>query len=97
MPPEVEAELRAILVRLTTEASGALARTVRLVSSDHDRAETLRIADAERRRDDAEAGTSDVLEPCRKAEAGLRDAAQHSLSFRKVGGETSGDSNADVD
>jgi hypothetical protein len=37
IPPEAEAEFRAILDRLTAEASGAFVRTVRLVGSDVDR------------------------------------------------------------
>lgn len=68
VPPEAEAEFRSILDRVAEDAMGGFLRTVRTVGSDIDRSATLRIADAERRRDQAEAELMDLVQLCQKAE-----------------------------
>lgn len=74
VPVGAETEFRAMLEQLTTEATNHFVRTVRLVGNDLDRAAALRVADAERRRVEAEGETAEVLDLCQKAEADLATA-----------------------
>jgi hypothetical protein len=71
LPAGAETEFRAMLENLTTEATDHFVRTVRMVGSDLDRTAALRIADAERRRVEAESETAEVLELCQHAELDL--------------------------
>lgn len=75
MPAGAEADFRALLEQLTMQALDHFVRTVRLVGGDLDRTAAMRVADAERRRVDAESETAEVLDLCQKAEAGLSAAA----------------------
>ena len=74
VPPAAEAEFRATLDRLMAEAGDHFVRAVRMVGSALDRAAALRIADAERRRTEAEGDAAEVLDLCQKAEAELAAA-----------------------
>ncbi|MDE1914895.1 MAG: hypothetical protein KGJ57_00080 [Sphingomonadales bacterium] len=72
--PAVEAGFRAILDRQNAEATDHFMQTVRQVGGDLNRAAMLRVANAERRCDEAETETAEVLELCQKAEEELADA-----------------------
>lgn len=71
MPAGAEADFRALLEQLTMQALDHFVRTVRLVGGDLDRTAAMRVADAERRRVEAESETAEVLDLCQKAEAEL--------------------------
>jgi len=75
MPAGAETEFRAMLEKLTTEATDHFVRTVRILGTDLDRTAALRIADAERRRVEAESETAEILDLCQNAESDL--AAAH--------------------
>lgn len=75
MPAGAEAGFRAMLEQLTTQAVDHFVRTVRMVGGDLDRTAAMRVADAERRRVEAESETAEVLDLCQQAEAGLSAAA----------------------
>ncbi len=74
MPVGAEAGFRALLEQLTLQAVDHFVRTVRTVGGDLDRTAAMRVADAERRRVEAESGTAEVLDLCQKAEAELAAA-----------------------
>ena len=74
VPPEVEANIRGIFARLTDEGVGACLGAVRIVGGSFDRAAMLRIGDAERRADKAEAETADVVAIGEQVEEDLRAA-----------------------
>lgn len=74
VPPGAETEFRKMLEQLTADATDHFVRTVRMVGSDLDRTAALRVADAERRRVEAEGETAEVLDLCQKAEADLAAA-----------------------
>lgn len=74
MPAGVEAGFRAMLEHLTTQAVDHFVRTVRMVGGDLDRTAAMRIADAERRRVEAESETAEVLDLCQKTETDLAAA-----------------------
>jgi len=74
VPPEAEAEFGGVLDRMTGEAKAIFRSTIQRVGSDFERSKTLRVVDAERRRDAAEAETDQVLELWQKTEADLSDA-----------------------
>lgn len=74
VPPGAESGFRAILDQLTADATDHFVRTIRLVGSDIDRSAALRVTDAERRRNEAQAETAEVLELCQRAEAALAAA-----------------------
>lgn len=76
VPPMVEAAFRAILDQLTAQGMASFLQAVRSVGGDIDRVWALRAADAERRRDQAEAQCVDVLALCRKAETSLAAAEE---------------------
>ncbi len=61
LPPEVEAEIRAIFDRLSTDGVNACLGAVRTVGSNLDRVAMLRVTFAERRADVAEAEVTTVL------------------------------------
>ena len=61
VPPEVEATIRAIFTRLTADGVGACLGAVRAVGGSLDRVAMLRIGDADRRAERAEAETADVV------------------------------------
>jgi len=74
MPAGAEADFRAMIDQLTIQAVDHFVRTVRMVGGDLDRTAAMRIADAERRRVEAESETAEVLDLCEKAEVGLAAA-----------------------
>lgn len=74
VPPEADTELGDALDRMTGEVKAVFVRTVQRVGSEFERSKTLRVVDAERRRDAAEAETDKVLELWQKTEADLADA-----------------------
>jgi len=74
MPAGAETDFRAMLEQLTLQAVDHFVRTVRMVSGDLDRTAAMRVADAERRRVEAESETAEVLDLCQKAEAELSAA-----------------------
>lgn len=74
MPAGAETGFRALLEQLTTQAVDHFVRTVRTVGGDLDRTAAMRVADAERRRVEAESETAEVLDLCQQAEAGLAAA-----------------------
>ncbi|MDJ0278817.1 hypothetical protein QLH51_18655 [Sphingomonas sp. 2R-10] len=74
MPAGTEADFRAMLELLTTQAFDHFVRTVRMVGGDLDRTAAMRVADADRRRVEAESETAEVLDLCQAAEAGLAAA-----------------------
>lgn len=74
MPAGAEADFRAMLEQLTMQAVDHFVRTVRLVGGDLDRTAAMRVADAERRRVEAESETAELLDLCQKAEVGLAAA-----------------------
>jgi len=74
MPAGAEADFRALLEQLTLQAVDHFVRTVRTVGGDLDRTAAMRVADAERRRVEAESETAEVLDICQKAEAELSAA-----------------------
>ena len=74
MPAGAEGDFRAMLEQLTTQAVDHFVRTVRMVGGDLDRTAAMRIADAERRRVEAESETAEVLDLCQKAETDLAAA-----------------------
>lgn len=76
VPPEAEAEFGNVLDLMTGEAKAVFRRTIQQVGSEFERSKTLRVVDAERRRDAAEAETDKVIELCLKTEAELSDAVQ---------------------
>ena len=61
VPPEIEATIRAIFTRLTADGVGACLGAVRAVGGSLDRVAMLRIGDADRRAERAEAETADVV------------------------------------
>ncbi|WP_294392976.1 hypothetical protein [uncultured Sphingomonas sp.] len=71
VPAGAEAGFRAMLEQLTAQAIDHFVRTVRMVGGDLDRAAAMRVADAERRRVEAESETAEVLDLCQKAEVEL--------------------------
>lgn len=74
VPPEVEANIRAIFARLTNDGVGACLGAVRAVGGSLDRVAMLRVGDAERRADRAEAETADVVAIGERIEAALHAA-----------------------
>lgn len=74
VPPHVQAEFRETVDRFAAEAMSSFLRAVRCVGGDLDRVATLRINDAERRADDAQAEVNGLLDHWTAAEA-QRDAA----------------------
>lgn len=74
MPAGAETGFRALLEQLTTQAVDHFVRTVRTVGGDLDRTAAMRVADAERRRVEAESETAEVLDLCQQVEAGLAAA-----------------------
>ncbi|WP_375271094.1 hypothetical protein [Sphingomonas sp.] len=74
VPPHVQAEFRETVDRFAAEAMSSFLRAVRSVGGDLDRVATLRITDAERRADDAQAEVNGLLDHWTDAEA-QRDAA----------------------
>lgn len=74
IPPGFQAQFRGILDRMVMEAGDHFVRAVRSVGGDLDRSATLRVTDAERRRDEAEEETAEIVELCQKTEAKLADA-----------------------
>ncbi|URW74839.1 hypothetical protein M9980_09695 [Sphingomonas donggukensis] len=74
VPPEVEANIRAIFTRLTDDGVGACLGAVRVVGGSLDRVAMLRVGDAERRADRAEAETADVVAVGERIEAELNVA-----------------------
>lgn len=74
MPAGAEADFRALLEQLTLQAVDHFVRTVRTVGGNLDRTAAMRVADAERRRVEAESETAEVLDLCQKAEAELSAA-----------------------
>lgn len=74
VPPEAEANIRAIFMRLTDEGVDACLGAVRVVGGNLDRVAMLRIGDAERRADKAEAETADVVAIGEKIEEALSAA-----------------------
>lgn len=74
VPPEVEASIRAIFARLTDDGVGACLGAVRVVGGSLDRVAMLRIGDAERRADRAEAETTEVVSIGEMIEEELRAA-----------------------
>ena len=68
VPPQAEAAFREHFDQLGRDAVDIFRRTVGTIGSELDRAATLRINDAERRRDQAEIDRDDVLVLCRQAE-----------------------------
>jgi len=74
VPPQVQAEFRETVDRFAAEAMSSFVRAVRGVGGDLNRVATLRIGDAERRADDAQAEVNGLLDHWTAAEA-QRDAA----------------------
>ena len=74
VPPHVQAEFRETVDRFAAEAMSSFLRAVRGVGGDLDRVATLRITDAERRADEAQAEVNGLLDHWTAAEA-QRDAA----------------------
>lgn len=74
VPAEASAAFRAALDQFATDAMAEFARTVRTVAGMLDQSASLRVADAERRRDGSEAERMDLLALCCQVEA-ERDAA----------------------
>lgn len=74
VPPHAHAAFRETVDRFADEAMGAFVRAVRTVGGDLDRAATLRITDAERRADKAQAEANGLLDHWATAET-QRDAA----------------------
>lgn len=70
VPPQAEATFREQFEQFGRDAVETFRRTVRAIGSELDQAATLRINDAERRRDQAEVDRDDVLTLCRQAEDG---------------------------
>ena len=68
IPAQALTELRDALDRANAEMVATFTRAVRAVGGDLDRAASMRVVDAERRRDQAEAEYADVLALCRRAE-----------------------------
>lgn len=74
VPPHVQAEFRETVDRFASEAMASFLRAVRTVGGDLDRVATLRITDAERRADEAQAEVNGLVDHWTAAEA-ERDAA----------------------
>ena len=74
VPPEVEANIRAIFARLSDDGVGACLDAVRIVGGSLDRASMLRVGDAERHRAKAEAETAEVVTIGERIETELRAA-----------------------
>lgn len=74
VPPHVQAEFRESLDRFTGEAMNNFLNALRMIGGDFNRNATLRIADAERRAGDAQAGENAMLDLWAATEA-ERDAA----------------------
>lgn len=74
VPPRVQAEFRETIEHFSSEAMASFLRAVRAVSGDLDRVAALRVADAERRADDARTEANDYLDRWTAAE-GQRDTA----------------------
>lgn len=74
VPPEAETELGDALDRMTGEVRALVTRMIQQVGSEFERSNSLRVVDAERRRDAAETETDKVLELWQKTEAELSDA-----------------------
>lgn len=68
VPTQAETEFRDHFDQLGRDAVAIFRRTVMTIGSELDHAAALRIADAERRRDQAEVDRDDVLVLCRQAE-----------------------------
>lgn len=68
VPTQAEVEFRERFEQLGRDAVAIFRRTVATIGSEIDHAAALRIADAERRRDQAEVDRDDVLVLCRQAE-----------------------------
>lgn len=74
VPPHVQADFRETVDRFAGEAMTSFLRAVRGVGGDLNRVATLRVADAERRAEDAQAEVNGLLDHWTAAEAD-RDAA----------------------
>lgn len=74
VPPRAEAEFGGMLDQMTADAKALWLRTIESVGSEFDRSKTLRVVDAERRRDAAEDETDAILKQWEKTEAELCDA-----------------------
>lgn len=61
---------------MTGEAKAVFLRTIQQVGGEFERSKTLRVVDAERRRDAAEAETDKLVELWQKTEAELSDAVR---------------------
>lgn len=68
VPPHVQAEFRETIDRFAAEAMNSFLRAVRGVGGDLDRVAALRVADAERRADDARTEANDYLDRWTAAE-----------------------------
>jgi hypothetical protein len=74
MPAGAETGFRAMLEQLTAQAVDHFVQTVRMVGGDLDRTAAMRVADAERRRVEAESETAEVLDLCQNAATELAAA-----------------------
>jgi len=74
VPPHVQADFRETVDRFANDAMASFLHAVRLIGGDLNRTATLRVADAERRAEDAQAEVNGLLDHWTAAEA-ARDAA----------------------
>lgn len=79
VPPHVQAEFRETVDRFANDAMADFVRAVRLIGGDLNRSAMLRVADAERRAEDARAEVDGLLDHWTTAEA-ERDAARNRVA-----------------